>query len=300
MAEGTCYPLINGRRFRFTALDGCGRRKSGGCVSIVSDGIISVSVSSRTEEGTPVQVQNSNGRYIVNIPGTPTFSGHGAEISLAEVNPDLIGMLTGNKVVYDARSGNAIGFKTSTKIDLSKTGFALEVWMDVPGVACDVEDEEAEGAWGYVLLPYLSGGVLADFEIANGAVNFSITGAATKDGGAWGFGPYDVVLDAAGLPSPLLDAMEPDEPMLVQLTNVAPPDAGCSCDDSGVVPATVTAGIPATYGPTDAYAPLNLAELEELAETPSTAWTVGQYAETADGEQYHWTGTAWAPGPKPA
>lgn len=297
MAETVCYPMIRGRRFRFTALDGCGRRKTGACVSIVSDGIVTASITSRTEDAEAVTVVNSNGRRVVNDVGTPSFSGHGAEIALAEVNPDLIGMLSGNRVIYHPGTGAAVGFRTSTKIDLSQTGFALEIWTDVPGVVCD--DVEAQGAWGYILIPFLSGGVLGDFEIGNAAVNFTISGAATKDSAGWGAGPYNVVLDAVGAPSPLWEPMESHEPMQVIVTNLAPPEAGCSCAGQGIVPLTAIAGIPGTFGPTDAYTPVSYEALDNLTASPAVAWTTGQYVKAENGDEAYWSGTVWMPGRTP-
>lgn len=70
----------------------------------------------------------------------------------------------------------------------------------------------------------------------------------------------------------------------------------------GRKPATVitavgaVAGIPGHYTPTGAANPANLAALSGVTASPTTAWTTGQYVNTADGLKANWTSTAWALG----
>jgi hypothetical protein len=100
--------------------------------------------------------------------------------------------MTNQSVVFDA-AGDAVGFRVNSKVKTGDANFALEVWSNVPGVAC--EDPNAEGSFGYTLLPFIKGGVLGDFTIENGAVTFTLQNAATKDGNAWGKGPYNVAIN---------------------------------------------------------------------------------------------------------
>jgi hypothetical protein len=65
-----------------------------------------------------------------------------------------------------------------------------------------------------------------------------------------------------------------------------------------------TAGIPGTFTPAGADAPLDLAEAVSwgVVASPATAWTTGQYVQTrtagAPGRMT-WTGTAWVGGVAP-
>jgi hypothetical protein len=110
---------------------------------------------------------------------------------------------TGQSVILDPVSGDAIGFSVSTSADACAQGFALEAWTGAPGAACGTAGAVT---LGYILLPFVQGGVFGDFTIENGAISFSVTGAVTKDGAAWGAGPYGVE-DGA----PLSTAVGPTE-----------------------------------------------------------------------------------------
>ena len=105
--------------------------------------------------------------------------------------------------------------------------FALELWTGLSGQACA---EGAEDASGYLLLPFITAGTIGDIEVTGeDAISFSMTGAVTKSGNAWGTGPYDVVKKAkqgggggfenAKLPTPL----DPLDHLLMIDTALAPP-----------------------------------------------------------------------------
>ena len=102
-------------------------------------------------------------------------------------------------------------------ITLDSSGFALEVWMGVPGVACEGD----AGAYGYLLLPCLQGGVIGDFTIENAAITFTVTGAATKDGNAWGNGPYQDMQ--------LINPLDEDDHLYVIFTTQDPPEPTDGC-----------------------------------------------------------------------
>jgi hypothetical protein len=216
--------LLKGRRIRATRLDACGRPVYGDNGQVTSKGFISVGVTANTNATDEVRVTNAAGETIIYEPSVTEFSGYALEIVLGEVDPDLLSLVTGQPVVLDA-DGNASGFDVDTKIDLTGQGFALEVWAGAPaGDACD--DDDAEGTYGYLLFPFLKGGILGDFSIENGGISFTLTGANTTDGNAWGRGPYDVMLNGAAgsrVPGPMLTAISPTTALRVLLVDVAPP-----------------------------------------------------------------------------
>jgi hypothetical protein len=240
MANAQSFPLVRGRIMRVTATDGCCGPAYGSDSSIVTEGFVSVALTANITEAEEIVVTNANGKACVRDPGSPTFDGYGVEITFCEVQPCLFSMITGQPVVLDG-TGQVIGFKMNSKIALDASGFALEVWMGVPGVACTGD----EGAYGYLLLPCISGGVIGDFTIENAAITFTVTGAATRDGNGWGVGPY---VDTQ-LPVPL----DEDDHLYVVFTTEAPPEATDGCQPlipSGmsfeVAGDTVTLTIPRT------------------------------------------------------
>lgn len=226
MAHGVTKDLglVSGVVMRVTRLDGCGRPQFGDGGSVTSDGMVSVAVTANTTDVDEVSVQNAAGVTKLYKGGRSNPSGFGLEITFVRVDPELLAILTGQDTVLDA-DGNVVGFTVDTSVDVSKSGFALEVWAGAPSNdACS--DEEADGQFGYTLFPFVTGGTLGDFTIENDAVSFSVTGANTKDGNAWGKGPYNVQLNgnagskAAG---PLLSAVTSTTALAQILVEVAPP-----------------------------------------------------------------------------
>jgi hypothetical protein len=297
---GKCFPLVRGRVMRVTRLDGCGRLDPAACSSIVSDGFVSVAFTANITEGDEILVTNAAGRTCVRDTPVPTLNGYGLTVTFCDVNPDLYAMMTGQATVFDT-DGNAVGFRVNGDVDASQSGFALEIWSSVPSVACDPTDPLAQGSFGYLLLPFVQGGVLGDFTIENGAVAFTVQNASTKTGSGWDVGPYDVVADDTGAAGPLLTPILSGDHLHVQLTTIAPPEPSCDCVPSGPAATGATAGTPGTWTPVDSYPPETVAMLiaaaPAITASPSTAWTSGQFVLTGDNSQAHWSGTAWVAGP---
>src|SRR5262245_4522319 len=252
MANPTSFPLVRGRTMRVTHLDGCCGPSYGPDNQVVTEGFVSVALTANVNDAEEITVTNASGKTCVRDTGCPEFTGYSAEITFCDVTPCLFSLITGQPVVLDAL-GNVVGFRMNTDISLCESGFALEVWMGVPGVACTGE----EGAFGYLLLPCLRGGVVGDFTIENAAVSFVVTGASTRDGNGWGIGPYKVVPDANGDPGFLPDPLDPNDHLYVAFTTVAPPDDTDGCVDLvPILPPATLAQAPAgttpgagTWGP---------------------------------------------------
>lgn len=191
-----CFSLVRGRVMRVTRLDGCGAKVLGPDSTVISDGFITVGLSAQTDEGTTISVTNAAGRICILDEPCPTFTGYELAIEFCGVNPDLYRLLTGQPMVTDSQATpQGVGFRMNSGIDACASGFALEVWSNVPTAAC----APGSGAsYGYFLVPFVKGGIISDFTIGNDAVNFSLAGAKSKDGSAWGVGPYNVVLGATG------------------------------------------------------------------------------------------------------
>jgi len=247
-----CLSLVKGRRIRVTRLDGCGRPVYGEDSQAVSSGFISVALTANTTESDEINVTNANGDVCVFEPSITSLTGYGIEIQFCEVDPELFALVTGQSPYADA------GFTVNTKVGLQDSGFALELWAgSASGNAC--ADEGAEGNYGYILLPFVQGGIVGDFTVENGAVTFTITGANTRDGNSWGVGPYDDVWVSGSTKTALPQALDPNDALLTVLTTAAPPEAACGTRplmDPTVLPVTsieaAPTGLQVDFTPTPA------------------------------------------------
>lgn len=219
-----CLKFVRGRVARFTRLDGCGRPVYGEDSTVTTEGFISVGFTANIETGDEINVTNAAGKTCVRETPAPQLTGYTLEIQFCEVDPELYAMATGQAVVLDA-DGNAVGFDVDTSVSSTDTAFGLELWAGAPSQSCT--DVQAQGSFGYFLIPYLQGGVLGDFTLENNAVTFTISNATTKDGNGWGVGPYNVVLDGTGDPSPLLTAIPTTLAIRTMIVEVEPPEPQC-------------------------------------------------------------------------
>jgi hypothetical protein len=192
-----CLSLVKGRRIRVTKLDSCGRPVYGDTTQVVSKGFISVAFTANTSESDEIRVTNAAGEVCVFDAAVTSLTGYGLEIQFCEVDPELFSLVTGQPVVKAADGVTVVGFDVDTKISLDNSNFAMELWAGSTATdAC--ANPAATGSYGYLLLPFLKGGILGDFTVENGAVTFTITGANTAEGNAWGTGPYPVMLGTGG------------------------------------------------------------------------------------------------------
>jgi hypothetical protein len=187
------------------------------------------------------------------------------QMEFCQVDPCLFTLI--NETWTELRDcvGDVIGWAESHKFSCD-TGFGLELWTDVTGYTPTTPG--AQGAWGYLLLPFIVGGTLGEQTVENGAISFTITGR-TKKGSDWGVGPYDVMCNDAetGECGPLLTPVGPEEPRRIFLTTCPPPAAVCGCQ-----PLSAPDGPPVTVAEDDTDA----TRMSVTAEVP--LGTVGTYS----------------------
>lgn len=218
-----CYAQVRGRVIRVTRLDGCGNPDPGASAVVVSKRISTVTIDEVTDDGTNIRERNFGDELCIVDDAFTTIIGYTADIALCGVDPDLVSLFTGQPVVADAE-GNIIGFDATTSIDLDSFGFSLEIWSRIAGAACDPSGNRK---WGYTVFPFLKGGRLGGFSFENGPVQFTISGAQTRDGNGWGAGPFDVMRDGSGLPIPLFTPLGVNTHYRNIITTLDPPEAAC-------------------------------------------------------------------------
>lgn len=250
MARKTlCLPLVKGRRIRVTRLDGCGRPIYGDDSQVVSKGFVSVSFTANTTETDEINQTNASGEVCIYEASETSLVGYGVEINFCKVDPDLLALVTGQAVVYDETGDTAIGFDVDTKVGQEASNFALELWLGSPtGDACN--SVNSQGQFGYILLGYLRGGILGDFTVENAAVTFTVTGANTREGNAWGTGPYNVTT-VAGVPSKMPTPITTTTALRTMLVDLAPPAEECGARPLLDPALPVLTSVTATEGGTD-------------------------------------------------
>ena len=284
--------LIRGRAMRATRLNGCGNPVLGPDSVVTTTGFISVAATPNSVTGTDIQVTNANGDVCAEDRATPKFSSHTLEIALCGVDVELVNLLTGSPLVLDAE-GSPVGFDDDTRAAVDLTGFALELWSGVAGDACS---DSGDATYGYFVYPFAKGGTIGALTVQNNSVDFTISGATTKDGSGWGVGPYDVVRDENGVEGPLLVPLGPGVHRRFVLTTVAPPTETEGAQALGIEATGVTAGTPGSFTPAHSYGPGTLADLQASTLVGTTAWTPGQSIVLRDNSRAHWNGTAWVAG----
>ena len=218
-----CFAPVRGSVIRVTRLDACGNPDPGQSAVVVSKRISSVTIEEETDDGTDVRERNFADEVCIVDDSFTTIIGYTADIAFCGVDPDLISLLTGQPVVKNA-AGDVVGFDATTDVDLDSFGFALEVWSRLAGSACDPSGNRP---WGYTVFPYLKGGRIGGFTFENGAVQFTVSGAQTRDGNGWGVGPFDVDRDAVLAPAPLHTALGANTHYRTAVVTLDPPTASC-------------------------------------------------------------------------
>jgi hypothetical protein len=224
----TCDSEYQGLVVRLTRLDECGNIVAGACGYATSKGFIKVGLEKDEEEGEAIAPKLANGERCFYRKTRPQLNGYGVDIEFCNVDPELFEIATGVTLVTDdAVAPVTHGFAVDSA-SYGDANFALELWTNLALNDCTVGGTTRR--WGYLLLPWLTGGTFTPPDsIENKEVNFSISGAMTQDGNQWGIGPYDIQLDKNGDPSPLYTALSATSHLLKWKVNVAPPTPTCGC-----------------------------------------------------------------------
>lgn len=227
MANAVCRKPLQGATFRVTKLDECGVPAFGECGYAVSDGQTQITITPNTSDGQTFQQLNAAGVALVNQQARTIFNWMDYEIIMAVNDPELFFLMTGEDLFLDYAGLSAGNFITP---DNYATGsFALEVWLGNAQEACPPSPAVSAPYYGYILLPFTLDGRLSDaVTVTNDLITYTFAGR-TRLGSGWGTGPYDVMLDAGGLPAPLSHAVSDQTHYLEIATQLPPPLPDCGC-----------------------------------------------------------------------
>lgn len=204
--------MVRGSGLRITELDRCGEIPDTVRFA-TSKSVVRVRINEVTEPGQNQLLRADNEEPRVRLADSDATIRYTIDIEFIRVDPGVLSLVSGVPVVINA-AGNIAGFDAQTK--LSPVGFGLEVWARLAGSAC----ADGERQYGYTLFPYLKGGRLDGFTVANNTVSFNLTGAQTRRLPRWGVGPYDIT----GPWQRLLTPVEPGTNWRTFTTTFPPPE----------------------------------------------------------------------------
>jgi hypothetical protein len=226
-----CASLYRGLVMRATRLNACGQPVYGDCNQVTTSGFISVSQSTQTEDSDAITSTRADGSTCINVPGKTSFSYYELEIEFCDVNPLLAQIIDPSvEIMYDA-DGDVVGIATGDNEGLSTDeGFALELWLGTQSGSVDAcSGGTAQGQWGYLLYPRVTGASEGDLTIENDVFSLTLTGRTLAPNG-WRKGPYNIWANSDGIPRPLPDAMPTRKHrLLIPVTTVRPPEPDCEC-----------------------------------------------------------------------
>lgn len=208
MADSTCFQPILATRMRLVRLDSCGIAVTGATGQLVTKGFVSVQASPQYEAGDEFTAKNGSGDLCLNKKNPDRLKRYDLTITLCEVDPHAIEMLTGARLIVSGTDGIGNAFSE----DPNTAALAMELWQDV------AVDECEGGAAQYVhhVFPFVENGRLADLTFENGPTSF-VVNASTRKNPNYGDGPFALWVPDIGA----------TEHHAFQLTTTAPPSDEC-------------------------------------------------------------------------
>lgn len=180
-----CASPIQGTLMRIVRLDACGSPVTGDGNMIVTEGFVQVEVTQQYQDGTEYILRNAKGELCVNDVGPDQFQRADLTIQFCDVNPDLVGLITGTSIVTTGAPATGTGFWVQEGEVTAR--FSLEVWQNVAGQACVPGQTEPDKV--YWAFPNLGAGRFNDFTISDGVLEWSLSARTKSASSTWGTGP---------------------------------------------------------------------------------------------------------------
>lgn len=221
----SCDSFLQGFAVRLTRLDSCGVPVASACSTAINDGFIKIDIEPDEADGEEISQTLANGKRCYYRKTPKQLNGITTSIEFCQVDPELFNVATGVSLVLDdAVSPVAQGFAIDSATYAS-ANFALEIWTDLANGCASTSGRK----WGYLLMPWLFNGTVSTPTIENGAANFTVKEAMTRDGNAWGVGPYKIQTSRTGVASPLFSPISSTTHLQAYKVNMAPPATACGC-----------------------------------------------------------------------
>lgn len=221
----SCDSFLQGLVIRATRLDECGLPDYGPAGTVVSEGFINIELENQETDSTEISQTKANGERCYYIETPKLLNNVQATIELCEVDPELFEIMTGSPVVLDDETVPVAHGFTTDSASYGVANVALELWMNLASGGCGPSGTGRR--WGYYLMPWLYQGTVGKPTVENGAVNFTISEARTRDGNQWGVGPYNIQRSKTNVLSPLFTPITRTTHDLLYKVNLAPPEATC-------------------------------------------------------------------------
>lgn len=230
MANVECPKFVQSGTARVTRLDECGNPDFGNCGFAVSDGWVTIETTVNQEDPDEFKQKNAAGIFLVNQRSRPLLNWIDLNMTFQEVDFEMFEIMTGIDLITDGDSPPLVTGFILTEENFATGNFALEMWLQTSEQPCPPGGTQQQ-RYGYVLLPWVvEGAILTEaLTVTNDLITFSVT-ARTRKGTPWGVGPYDVRIDpVTTLASPLLSPIPTDTHLLLEDTELAPPEPMCGC-----------------------------------------------------------------------
>ena len=298
-----CHSVVRAPAARVTRLGPCGEILETACAYATTESFVDITLAKVYQDRQDALQLNANGDICVDKPKAPILRWYEVTITFCQVDPELFNIVSAEPLILDdSLVPEAVGWCTLPN-SASSSNFGLEFWTGTEDEGCDDEDT----IYGYGILPRVTQGTIGDVTIANGVINFTVS-AITRPGNQWGVGPYNVIINEtganAGLPAPLLVAIDPTAHKCFQWTKLGPPEGFCGCQSLAdaalvfdVAPTAGLAAVPrvATF-PLDPdgnpllpgvidWGDLTADTIVTSGTTANHSYVVGVYTAT-----YRWTG----------
>lgn len=248
-----CHSVVRAPAARVTRLNTCCEAVSTGCDYATTESFVDITLTKVLQERQDAFQLNAHGDICVDKPKFPILRWYEVVVTFCGVDPELFNIVSNEPLILnDAVVPEAIGWCTLPD-SASAANFGLEFWTGTDEDGC----EDGDVDYGYGSLACIKQGMIGDVTIANGVINFTVSGI-TQIPNAWGLGPYNVLINEtganAGFPGLRLTEMDPRAHKCFFWTKLAPPPGACGCQDltplvtvsplAGAAPLNVTLTVP--------------------------------------------------------
>lgn len=225
MTNVGCFKPLQGATFRYLQMDECGNPLFDECSYAVSDGQTQIEITPNTTDGQQFQQLNAAGRPLVNQQAKTILNWFDYQIIMAVKDPEIFYLMTGAEIFLDYAGLSAGNIITSDNYATGRG--SLEVWLGTSQEACPPGIPAPY--YGLITLPFTEDGKLTEsITVANDLITYTFSGR-TRIGNNWGIGPFDVMLDGAGLPAPLPAPISSNTHYFDMFTQLPPPEPECGC-----------------------------------------------------------------------